>query len=448
LNTNELFCVECGSDNVQKRGYTSGGKKQKIRCNDCGKFGLTERVGEIEEETLVAEQASYSFMSDGEKAQISTEIRANEDEIQTADDLIRHLKIDTSIWQIDRFKIGKSTAYRKDREVKWDVVDGKVVSGHVDDSGELLLKPLFNVQVWMSRKTEEIRAGMAIEDFSKMAYQYAPRQVSLKYTKPKSGMLYEIEMPDIHIGKLTWGEESGEDSDIKIQVDAARAVIESLLSHTQHYPIERILFPLGHDFYNVDNNLNTTTHGTPQQEDTRWRKTFRIGWNLAAEMVNMCAQVAPVDVYIIGGNHDEQRSFYLGEVLSALYANTDRVNIDNSAKLRKYYAYGKVLLGLTHGYHEKLKELKDIILYEAKPYLGEAEFIEWHTGDKHHKEDYVHKTHEASNGVVVRILRSLTSPDAWHYNKGYNGALRASEAFMWDRDNGLVAQFTASPKSP
>jgi hypothetical protein len=267
----------------------------------------------------------------------------------------------------------------------------------------------------------------------------------LKFQKPQKGMLYEIEMPDIHIGKLTWGEESGEDGDMKSQVEIARKVAQDLLLHTQHYPIEKILFPIGHDYYNVDNNLNTTTHGTPQQEDTRWRKSFKVGWQLASELVNMCAQVAPVDVLIIGGNHDEQRSFYLGEVLSAIYANSKRVTVDNSAKMRKYYTYGNVLLGLTHGYHEKIKELKDIMFYEAKPLLQNAKYIEWHTGDKHHKEDYVHKTHEETNGVVVRILRSLTTADAWHYNKGYVGALRASEAFLWDKELGLRAQFTAIP---
>ena len=159
----------------------------------------------------------------------------------------------------------------------------------------------------------------------------------------------------------------------------------------------------------------------------------------------MCAEIAPVEVPIIGGNHDEERTFYLGELLSGLYSNTDRVNIDNSAKMRKYVVYGKNLIGLTHGYHEKLKELKDIMAYEVPALWAASTYREWHTGDKHHKEDYVHKTQENNNGVVIRILRSLTTTDAWHYNKGYIGALRASEAFLWDKEQGLKAQFTAIP---
>lgn len=431
MENDNLSCGECGSTSVQKRGKSSSGN-QRIKCNECGGWS-----------TIVIEtHQPYVFTNNGETAQITAEV---EDEIKTADDLISALKIDTSEWKIDRFQVGKSVAYRKDKEVQWEVVDGKVSNGYVNDSGKLLLKPLYNVKVWMSRKTEEIRSNLAVEDFRNSVHQFAPKRVEIKHKK-RSGMLYEIEMPDIHIGKLTWGEETGEDSDVKIQVETAKKTIEKLLYHTQHYPIEGILFPIGHDYYNVDNQFNTTSHGTPQQEDTRWRKTFKLGWQLAADMINLCLQIAPVKVVVVPGNHDEERSYYLGEVLSALYSNVKHVKVDNSPKARKYELYGSNLIGMTHGYHEKITKLKDIMSYEVPDLWAQSTYREWHTGDKHHKEDYVHKTHEADNGVVIRILRSLTPSDAWHYNKGYVGALRASEAFLWDKKDHLVAQFTASPK--
>lgn len=434
------ICSHCGSENVIKRGYSKSGKV-KIQCKE---EVCKENPYSLSNPDDVEPEASYEFTSNGDTAQINAEIYTD-DEIQTVDDLIRHLKIDTTMWKIDKFQVGKSVAYRKDRKVQWTVVDGKVVSGEVDDSGKLLLKPIFNVKVWMSRKTEEIRATLALEDFKTTAYQFAPKALKLKLPAPTKGMLYEVEMPDLHIGKLTWGEETGEDTDIKIQVEQAKGVMEKLLSHASLYPIERILFPIGHDYYNVDNQYNTTSHGTPQQEDTRWRKTFKVGWSLAAELINMCATIAPVDVLIVSGNHDEERSYYLGEVLSALYANTDRVVVDNSPKKRKYYGYGNVLLGLTHGYHEKLKELKDLMAYEVPQMWANSLYREWHTGDKHHKEDYVHKTHEANNGVVIRVLRSLSPADLWHFDKGYVGSLKASEAFLWDKECGLVGQFPVIP---
>lgn len=434
------LCQECGNDDQEKfrwGGSLDSGKK-RFRCKECGKWGNTGETRAYE-----SKDDLYTFIEDGQRAYVSAVL--DEDVVNSPEKLLKAMNVDEKVWLVYKKEIGKSTAWRKDREVEWEVDNNFVRKGRVRDSGKIKTLPVYTVKLWLRRRTEEIRAGLALEDFRNEAFRFAPQIVKLKYPKPPKGMLYELEMPDIHIGKLTWGEESGQDSDLQIQVDTAKKVASELLSYAEKFPVERILFPLGHDFYNVDNNLNTTTHGTPQQEDTRWRKSFRVGWQLAADIVNMCAQVAPVDVWIIGGNHDEQRSFYLGEVLSALYSNTDRVQVNNSAKLRKYYPWGKVLLGLTHGYHEKIKELKDIILYEAKDYLANAQYIEWHTGDKHHKEDYVHKTHEANNGMVVRILRSLTPADAWHYNKGYVGALKASEAFLWEKETGLKAQFTAIP---
>jgi hypothetical protein len=433
-----LICEHCGSDQVQKRGMVRN--KQRVWCKACGKWGLITTDDSDGDDPST--ETSYTFKNIGEKAEVHAEI---DDEIRTEKDLIEYLKIDTNEWKVDRFEVGKNTAWRKDRKVQWKVENGKTIYGFVDDSGEFHIKPVFSIKVYLTRKTEEIRARAAIDDFKKSAYQFAINLPKLKYPEVIDGMLYEIEMPDLHIGKLAWGEETGQDTDLKIQVESAKRVMTELLSYADKFPIEKILFPIGNDFYNVDNQYNTTSHGTPQQEDTRWRKTFKVGWQLSADLINMCAEVAPVDVYIIPGNHDEERSYYLGEVLSALYSSSDRIHIDNSPRSRKYYVYGKVLLGLTHGYHEKIVKLKDIMWYEARGYLDNARYIEWHTGDKHHKEDYVLKTNETENGIVIRLLRSLTSPDAWHYNKGLNGALRAAEAFLWDKEKGLKGQFTATP---
>lgn len=429
-----MFCEHCGSNNIQKRGLLVTGK-QRYTCNDCGKGGSFG--GEVESD-------EYTFTDNGNTAEVVMTL--DEDTVNSPAKLLKAMNVDTNVWEVYKKQIGKSTAWRKDKTSSFKFVNG-VATGEVEDSGKIKVVPIFTVKLWLRRKTEEIRTSHALEDFKADIKKYSLKKSGLpKFQKHKSGCMFEIEMPDIHIGKLTWGEETGVDGDLKIQVAGAKKVIEELLNYAQLFAVEKILFPIGNDFYNVDNQFNTTTAGTPQQEDTRWRKTFRAGWNLAAEMINMCAQIAPVEVPIIGGNHDEERSFYLGEVLGGLYKNTKRVAIDNSPKARKYVLYGTNLIGLTHGYHEKIRELKDIMALEVPELWAKSTVREVHTGDKHHKEDFVHKTHEFGTGVVVRILRSLTTADAWHYNKGYIGALRASEAFMWDKQKGLLAQFTASPR--
>ena len=65
---------------------------------------------------------------------------------------------------------------------------------------------------------------------------------------------------------------------------------------------------------------------------------------------------------------------------------------------------------------------------------------EFHLGDKHHKKDLLHRT-EDIDGVTVRILRSLSGTDTWHFDKAYVGAPRSAEGFLWDKQDGIVAQF-------
>lgn len=203
------------------------------------------------------------------------------------------------------------------------------------------------------------------------------------------------------------------------------------------------MIPLGNDFFNVDNKDATTTRGTPQQEDTRYQKTYRIGREICVWMIDACSQLAPVDVLIIPGNHDEQRSFYLGDSLFCWYHQNQNVNIDNRSMKQKYYSFGKNLIGFTHGYDEKLGNLPLMMALDQPDLWAKAKYREWHTGDKHHKVDLIPKADE-SRGLVVRILRSLAASDAWTFNKGYR-SLRASEGFLWHPDNGLIAQYTAIP---
>lgn len=361
--------------------------------------------------------------------------------IRTVGEALKHFKVDLNVWRVDRFKVKTSEGYRKDRSVEWDVEDGKTKHGKVRDSGKLLIAPMYHVQVTLVRKVEEARARLAIEDFIADAKKQAPKYPTLKYKKTR-GLVYEVDMPDIHFGKLTWREESGDDYDIKIAREIVTSTLERLLSYAEHFGVERILFPFGNDFFNVDNIDNTTTHGTPQQEDTRWRKTFREGKRLAVSMIDRCLSIAPVDVLVIPGNHDEQRSFFLGEVLDAQYSKAKHVTVDNGAKKRKYRHFGNVLLGFTHGYHEKIKKLPSIMPIEEPGAWAKSTHREWHLGDKHHKEDFLHRTNDL-DGVTIRLLRSLSATDVWHFDKGYIGAPRSAEAFLWDPHDGLVAQFNA-----
>lgn len=388
--------------------------------------------------SLDDEQTSY------EEGDSYINIVCSSKRIKTQEDAIREFHIDTDIWEVERFKVKTSEGYRRDRIVQWDVSDGKVTNGHVDDSGKMLIVPMYHVEVRLVKKKSVANARDAIDLMIEDAKKFSPKYEQIKYPKYKDGCLYEIGIPDFHYGRLCWSAESGSDYDIKIAEQSIQSVLDQLLIDSQTYKISRILFPIGNDYFNSDTKANTTTRGTPMQEDTRYQKTFRKGRQLAVKMIDKCSKIAPVDVIIVPGNHDETRSFFLGDALECWYHDSPNVTINNSPKSRKYYSYGKNLIGFTHGCFEKINSLPLIMAVEEPKLWAESEFREMHLGDRHHKEDIIHAANEGI-GVTVRILRSLVPEDAWTFNNGYVGSLKAGEGFVWHPDKGLIAQFTASP---
>lgn len=363
----------------------------------------------------------------------------------TKEDVLKQFKIDTSIWEVDKFKVKTSEGYRKDRKVEWKVTNGVVEYGNVEDTGKMLVVPLYHVEVSLIRKTQEIRARNVINELVVDAKSFAPVYPKIKHIPSKDGLLYEIGIPDLHFGRLSWEEETGEDYDIKIAEKMVESVIGKLLSYVENFKVNRILLPLGNDFFNVNDKTESTVHGTRQQEDTRWQKTFKQGRIMATHMIDSCASIAPVDVVIVPGNHDEERIYYLGDALECWYHKTNRIVIDNRAVKRKYYTYGKNLIGFTHGSEERKNSLPQLMPLEVPELWAMTRYREWHTGDKHHKNDMVQVVDEKL-GVVVRVLRSLAPADAWTFEHGFVGALHAAESFMWHPENGLMAQFTAIPK--
>jgi hypothetical protein len=428
-----MNCPHCGSDKTHKNGFaqTDEGKKQRYGCGECGRR-FTGGADDVE--SVPAQQESNSF----EESDDFINIICASKRMLNKEEVLRQFNVDTNIWAVDRYKVKTSEGYRKDRSVEWHVKEGRVLRGDVSDSGKMLVVPLYHIEVRLVRKTDEIRVRAATTDMIADAKKHAPVYNKIAYPSKDGDMLYEIDMPDIHFGRLTWREESGEDYDIKIAKEIVLDTLDKLLTYTNFFPIKKILLPIGNDFYNVNSKANTTVRGTPQQEDTRWQKTFRLGRELAVMMIEKCSQVAPVDVLIIKGNHDEEKTFYMGDGLYCWFHNNPNVTIDNGAKGRKYYLYGKNLLGFTHGSEEKTDKLASLMPTEVPDLWAKSLYREFHLGDKHHLVEV-----DEINGIVIRTLRSLTAADAWTFDHGFIGAMRAAQSFVWDRDCGQVAQFPA-----
>lgn len=352
--------------------------------------------------------------------------------VKTLDSIIKEAKIDTRIWEVERHVINK-----------WDVT--------LKAGREKIPQTFQNwqVKVWLKKRVE-IEEAIKFEDFfTALLKKHKPiAYPKLKYPKNNSNNLLEIQIPDLHIGKLCWSEEVENNYDTKIASARFKYALGDLLKKAESSQYERILFPVGNDFFNSDTHVNTTTAGTRVDEDSRWQKTFRTGMKLLVDGIDYMRQFAPVDVLTIPGNHDVVKNFMLGEALHAWYRNDKSVNIDNRANPRKYYEYGKVLLGFTHGNLEKIEKLRSLMAFESKEAWARTIYKEFHIGHQHRKLGVKHIVksdilHEEL-GIVVRSMSSLSGTDAWHHGQGYVGPIRAAEAYLWNKETGLEGSFNSN----
>jgi len=339
-------------------------------------------------------------------------------DIKNVDQLLAYLGVNTDEWEVDRHVLNK-----------WEV-------GARDDEGKVVVTPLFQVKAWLKRKAREM---LCREIQNAFLAELRKASVTVKYSPPpRSDYLLEMAIFDHHMGKLCWEPEVGENYDCQIAEELFYKASESLIHQAKGFGVERILLPLGNDLLNVDNAVGTTTKGTRQDEDGRWQKTFARAKVMLLKTVERMATIAPVDVVMVAGNHDTERLFYLGEVLSAYFDKSKRVTVNNEPTKRKYFRYGANLIGFTHGNEEKKSNLPLIMATERSHDWAETTFREWHTGHFHHKSENHFQPVKEHNGIRERIIPSLTPADAWHKGMGYEG-LRAAEGYVWRKQGGVQA---------
>jgi len=254
--------------------------------------------------------------------------------------------------------------------------------------------------------------------------------------------------PDLHVGKLAWGEETGENYDTKIALEVWRRAVQALLAQAAAYPheVERLIIPLGNDLFHIDTLENTTTKGTRVDVDSRWQKAFRlVAEFVIEEVVERARSLFPqVKVVMVPGNHDHQRTFYLGEVLRAFYRKASGVEVDNTPRPRKYELWKRVLLGWAHGHREKTKDLALLMAVESPHEWGLSAWREWQIGHYHARKQYHYMPLVDERGVVVRVLPSLSGVDAWHVEQGFVGAHKTASLIVYHPD-GEEATFLYTP---
>lgn len=275
-----------------------------------------------------------------------------------------------------------------------------------------------------------------IDELVESLKDHVPNYPKIKRKVESDGHLLVVDPADIHVGKLARAFETGEEYNAKIAVKRVLDGVKGIIQKSNGFNIDKVLFVGGNDILHIDTPQRKTTSGTPQDTDGMWYDNFLIAKQLYVEVLEMLLTVADVHFVFNPSNHDYTNGFFLADVISTHFRKCKNITFDCSIAHRKYFSYGKNLIGTTHGDGAKQQDLGSLMSIEAKDIWAYAEHRYYYTHHVHHKtaKDFIN--------VTVESLRSPSGSDSWHDRNGYKGAPKAVEGFIHHKDYGQVARLT------
>lgn len=382
------------------------------------------------------------FKENGDEATFSG---VTTEPIKTLEDAVRVAQIDLSVWFVDRWETSHWTVpmmVKNGQEVvKLASLDNKTVEALKWNSTNPIQTQQYRVKLYLKRimKRTLHEAHNAI---MKRMDEHSPTHKKYTYKKSHEETLAVMCLFDAHFGKLAWDKETGNSYDIKIAETIYSNAVIDLIAKSNKVPT-RWLMPIGNDFYHMDNMYNTTFAGTPQDVDGRYAKIIESGEMAVINAIEMMLESAPVDVLWIPGNHDLTTSYHLARTINAWFRRTDKVKVDYSPTMRKYYHWYNTLLGLTHGNEEKKDILPSLMSTERPIEWAASKCREWLIGHDHRSRKWVTQPTDTYEGTTVRTVRSIAGTDLYHFKKGYVGAEPASEIYYYDQEYGYSGHWIA-----
>lgn len=379
--------------------------------------------------TDTGDQVNFEEQPNGEAVVWATGTR-----ITTVEQLLEACEVDLDYWDPDRAIVNKWENSRR-KETRHLTFTGGKIDGEIHDDGKMSVQPLIQIKVWLVRR--KIRPFEDAFDDLLGSVREASPYVSIP-SWPGGDYLLVPSFLDAHFGILA---DDGEYT-LAAAEQAFRQAGDALLNYIElhQFGIDQIILPVGNDALHVDNLFSTTTRGTWVQQAVDVRDAIKVVCRAHTDLILKLADLAPVDVVTIPGNHDKLGAFWLGMYLDARFFNDRRITVDTDKAPRKYRRYGQQLLGYDHGSNVKPDKLAFTMAVEAPEFWSKTKFREWHTGDKHHKANMTYDAIEVG-GVLVRRLPALVPPDEWHVSNAYLGSKRAATVLLYHKERGPAGEF-------
>ena len=352
--------------------------------------------------------------SDG-SIEICREIWFDKNENKTPEIILEKFGYDKEQWEVVSWTFGK-----------WEVAIKDEEQNRVCTTIRAKIKPKSQKEISLEKYLE-----VAKEVFSKNV-KPIPYKRNKKDSQLDSNKLLELTGMELHLGKMSWSGETGQDYDKNIAQDRFYTIYNEVLEQQETEKCDTCLICIGNDFFNSDTVNATTTKGTPQTNDLRWQKLFNIGLELYTQMLlGLSDKFNNIEIRLQSGNHDKMASFYLYIALSCYFKDFKNIHFSKNYKDVQCYLWGKCGIFFSHG-DTNLKRLIKSIPAEFYEEWGRTTFRELHLGHLH-KEVVV----DDDSGMITRRVGSPTGTDQYHYEERYIGATQKYQTFVWHKKEGL-----------
>lgn len=301
---------------------------------------------------------------------------------------------------------------------------------------EQITKQLYAVKF----KLKPIQAELDLDRYVEITKQVFAEEIKpLEYKSNKINGLDKNKMiliPQIeaHLGKLSNEIETGVNYDHHIVAERVEKVFKETIRIQESEQCDKCLLVVGGDFFNSESN-SQTTNGTPQQNDTRYKKMFNIGLNLYAQgLLTLKKYFNKIDVKLCVGNHARAMEFFLYIALSCCFKDDDKINFCDDYKDTQSYVFGNVGLFFNHGDANQKRLIASIPAEFYKEY-GATKYRYLFVGHLHKLEVI-----NSENGLTLHRVPAICENDNWHYTNRFGiGNIPQHEIIVFDKNVGMLS---------
>ena len=240
-------------------------------------------------------------------------------------------------------------------------------------------------------------------------------------------------LADIHLGQLSWGDETGEDYDADIARDRVVDGMGRLVNAAPNSETA-IIVAIGDTLHANDDSAQTPQSKHSLDVDSRHYKAQDMAIEMFAASVELAAQKhKKVTFCILPGNHDRDSYRAIMFAMRERYRLDDRITIVATPMEFFVHEFGKCMIACHHGDKAKAQRLVLDAADRWPEMWGRTRHRFYFTGHLHH-----HKS-EDIGGMTWEQLRAVTAKDAYASSHAYSARSQA-QAIVYHKERGEIAR--------